>query len=66
MINQKIKATLQTRGKGVPQHIVNIELQYDDFQTCLTTGDFKYNDFHPIRRINHKLHTFHWNEINLN
>ena len=53
------------RGKGVPQQIVNNELQYDDFKTCLTTGDITYNDFHTIRSISHKLHTFHCNKLNL-
>ena len=38
-------------------------LQYDDFKTCLTTGDFEYNDFHTIRSSNHELHTFHCNEF---
>ena len=47
------------RGKGVPQQIVKHELQYDDFKTCLTTGDIKQTDFHTIRSISLNLHTFH-------
>jgi len=67
MIDQKMQATLKNKGgKGVPERIVKNELQYDDFKTCLTTGDIKYNDFHTIRSINHKLHTFHCNKISLN
>ena len=68
MISQKIKATLKNkRGKGVPQQIVKRnELQSDDFKTCLTAGYIKHNDFHTIRSINHKLHTFHCNKTSLN
>ena len=66
MITQKMKTTLKKkRGKDVPQQIVNNELQYDDFKTCFETGDVKYNDFHTIRSINHKLHTFHCDKISL-
>ena len=55
------------RGKGVPQQIIKNELQYDDFKIRLTFGDIiKYNDFHTIRSINHKLHTFHRNKISFN
>ena len=50
----------------MPQQVVKDELQYDDFQICLTTGDVKYDDFHTIRSINHNLHTFHCNKISLN
>ena len=60
MRNQKMKTTLRKkRSKGVPQQIVKHELRYDDFKIRLTTGDINYNDFHSIRSINHKLHTFH-------
>ena len=54
------------RGKGVPQEIVKHELQYDNFKICLATGDIKSHDFHTIRSICHKLHTFHCNNISLN
>ena len=67
MINQKMKATLKQKGgKGVPQQTVWNKLQYDDFKTCLTTGDIKYTDFHTIRSINHKLRTCHCNKISPN
>ena len=55
-----------SEGKGVPKSIVKNELHYDDFKHCLNTGDVKYNDFHAIRRINHKLHTYHCNKISIN
>ena len=54
------------KGKGVPKSIVKNELHYDDFKHCLNTGDVKYNDFHAIRSINHKLHTYHCNKISIN
>ena len=66
MINQKIKATLRTKGKCVPQQVVQHELQYNDFKKCLRTGDIQYNDFHTIRSINHDLHTFRCNKISFN
>ena len=50
----------------MPQQVVKHELQYNDFKTCLTTGDIKYNDFFTIRSVNHNLHTFHCNRISLN
>ena len=59
-------SNIEKRGKGVPQQIVQNELQYDDFKTCSTTGDIEYNDVHTIRSINHNLHTFHCNKISLN
>ena len=67
MIHQSMKATLAKQtGKGVPQHIVKHELQHDGFKTRLAIGDSKYNDFHTIRSINHKLHTFHRTRISPN
>ena len=53
-----MKITLRKRGKGVPQQIVQNELQYDGFKTCLRTRDIKYNDCHTVKSISHKLHTF--------
>ena len=49
----------------MPQQVVKNELEYDDFKTCLTTGDIKYNEFHTIRSINHHLHTFHCNNLRI-
>ena len=65
-MNMDYTRTLKNKGKGLPKSIVNNELHYDDFKHCLNTGDVKYNDFHAIRSINHKLHTYHCNTISIN